>query len=279
MWEGLDDAKVAVIAPSIDAFNAKNQELEEAQVRAILAAAGIVDGGDGRADLPPRRRQRGARVEPGRRSTRTCASRPTDPVVLQVSRWDHLKDPEGVIRGFAEHAAAHETGAHLIYAGPAVEAVSDDPEGAAGARGGDRSCASRSSDEARRNVHLVCLPMDDAEENAVIVNALQRNASVVVQKSIAEGFGLTVAEAMWKGRPIVATAVGGIQDQVVDGESGVLLADARDLDAYGKAVRGLLEDPERAQRMGEAAKLRVRNEFLGARSLIDYLGLISRLLA
>ena len=55
---------------------------------------------------------------------------PEDPVVLQVSRWDHLKDPEGVIRGFAEHAAAHETGAHLIYAGPAVEAVSDDPEGA-----------------------------------------------------------------------------------------------------------------------------------------------------
>jgi trehalose synthase len=121
--------------------------------------------------------------------------------------------------------------------------------------------------------------MDDAEENAVIVNALQRNASVVVQKSIAEGFGLTVAEAMWKGRPIVATAVGGIQDQVVDGETGVLLDDARDLDAYGDAVRGLLEDPERAKKMGDAAKRRVRAQFLGARSLIDYLALISRLLA
>jgi len=123
------------------------------------------------------------------------------------------------------------------------------------------------SDEARRNVHLVCLPMDDAEENAVIVNALQRNASVVVQKSIAEGFGLTVAEAMWKGRPIVATRVGGIQDQVVDGETGVLLDDAHDLDAY-----------ERARRMGDAAQQRVRSQFLGARSLIDYLGLIARLL-
>ena len=196
---------------------------------------------------------------------------PADPVVLQVSRWDHLKDPEGVIRGFAEHASAHETGAHLIYAGPAVEAVSDDPEGAQVLEEAIELRESL-SDEARRNVHLVCLPMDDAEENAVIVNALQRNASVVVQKSIAEGFGLTVAEAMWKGRPIVATAVGGIQDQVVDGETGVLLADAHDLDAYGEAVRGLLEDPERAQRMGEAAKQRVRTEFLGARSLIDYLG-------
>jgi trehalose synthase len=276
-WEGLDADKVAIIAPSIDAFNAKNQELEDVQVHAILAAAGIVDGGDGE---PTFKRGDGseARVTSQARIYEDVRLTPADPVVLQVSRWDHLKDPEGVIRGFAEHASAHETGAHLIYAGPAVEAVSDDPEGAEVLQ---EAIAVREalSDEARRSVHLVCLPMDDAEENAVIVNALQRNAAVVVQKSIAEGFGLTVAEAMWKGRPIVATKVGGIQDQVVDGETGVLLADARDLDAYGEAVRGLLEDPERAQRMGDAAKLRVRDEFLGARSLIDYLGLIARLLA
>jgi trehalose synthase len=277
VWEGLDDAKVAVIAPSIDAFNAKNQELEDAQVHAILAAAGIVDGGDGEPNF-----KRGdgseARVESQAKIYEDVRLTPVDPVVLQVSRWDHLKDPEGVIRGFAEHASAHETGAHLIYAGPAVEAVSDDPEGAQVLQEAIELCESL-SDEARRNVHLVCLPMDDAEENAVIVNALQRNAAVVVQKSIAEGFGLTVAEAMWKGRPIVATAVGGIQDQVVDGETGVLLADAHDLDAYGEAVRGLLEDPERARKMGDAAMRRVRDQFLGPRSLIDYLGLISRLLA
>ena len=183
-----------------------------------------------------------------------------------------------MIRGFAEHGEAHRTGAHLVYAGPAVEAVSDDPEGAQVLQ---EAIELRESlpDAAQRSIHLVCLPLDDAEENAVIVNALQRVASVVVQKSIAEGFGLTVAEAMWKARPVVATAVGGIQDQIVDGESGVLLDDPRDLDAYGDAVRGLLEDPERARRMGEAAKARVRNEFLGARSLLDYLNLISRLLA
>ena len=135
-------------------------------------------------------------------------------------------------------------------------------------------------DGARRNIHLVCLPLDDAEENAVIVNALQRAADVVVQKSIAEGFGLTVAEAMWKARPVVATAVGGIQDQVVDGETRRAAATTRrDLDAYGDAVRALLEDPERAKAMGEAAKKRVRDGFLGARSLLDYLALISRLLA
>jgi trehalose synthase len=277
VWEGLDDAKVRVIAPSIDAFTAKNQELEPETVHAILAAAGIVDGGDGDATF-----KRGdgseARVQSQAELYEDTRLTPEDPIVLQVSRWDHLKDPEGVIRGFAEHAEAHRTGAHLIYAGPAVEAVSDDPEGAEVLK---EAIALRESlpDEARRNIHLVCLPMDDAEENAVIVNALQRIASVVVQKSIAEGFGLTVAEAMWKARPVVATAVGGIQDQIIDGETGVLLADPHDLDAYGVAVRELLEDPERARRMGEAAKTRVRDEFLGARSLLDYLDLISRLLA
>ena len=277
VWEGLDDAKVRVIAPSIDAFNAKNQELEPETVHAILAAAGIVDGGDGDATF-----ERGdgseARVQSRAQLHEDTRLTPEDPIVLQVSRWDRLKDPEGVIRGFAEHAEAHRTGAHLVYAGPAVEAVSDDPEGAEVL---EDAIALRESlpDEAQRSIHLVCLPMDDAEENAAIVNALQRIASVVVQKSIAEGFGLTVAEAMWKARPVVATAVGGIQDQIVDGESGVLLADARDLDAYGDAVRGLLEDPERARRMGEAAKTRVRDDFLGARSLLDYLALISRLLA
>jgi trehalose synthase len=277
VWDGLDDDKVRLIAPSIDAFNAKNQELEPQQVRGILAAAGIVDGGEGEPTF-----QRGdgseARVESQADLYEDSRLSPEDPIVLQVSRWDRLKDPAGVIRGFAEHAEAHETGAHLVYAGPAVEAVSDDPEGAQVL---EEAIALRESlpDDAQRSIHLVCLPMDDAEENAVIVNALQRAADVVVQKSIAEGFGLTVAEAMWKGRPVVATAVGGIQDQVIDGETGVLLRDPNDLDAYGDAVRGLLEDPARAKEMGEAARTRVRDEFLGARSLLDYLSLISRLLA
>jgi trehalose synthase len=276
VWEGLDDDKVEIIAPSIDAFNAKNQELEPEQVDAILAAAGIVDDGDGE---PTFKRGDGseARVENQAELFEDSRLTTADKIVLQVSRWDHLKDPEGVIRGFAEHSC-HETGAHLIYAGPAVDDVSDDPEGAAVLEDAKKLRAGLDED-ARRNVHLICLPLDDAEENAAIVNALQRAADVVVQKSIAEGFGLTVAEAMWKGRPIVATAVGGIQDQVIDGETGVLLEDPEDLDAYGDAVRTLLEDPERAQRLGKAAKLRVRDEFLGARSLLDYLNLVAKLLA
>ena len=92
--------------------------------------------------------------------------------------------------------------------------------------------------------------MADIEENAAIVNALQRHATVVVQKSLQEGFGLTVAEAMWKSRPVVASAVGGIQDQVVDGETGVLLEDPRDLRTFGEVVRELLDDRRRRERSG-----------------------------
>jgi trehalose synthase len=120
--------------------------------------------------------------------------------------------------------------------------------------------------------------MDDPEENAIMVNALQRHACVIVQKSLAEGFGLTVAEGMWKARPVVASRIGGIQDQIVHGETGLLLDDPRDLAAYGAAVTGLLADPERAKQMGARARERVRDRFLSVRSLLDYLALTRRLL-
>jgi trehalose synthase len=120
--------------------------------------------------------------------------------------------------------------------------------------------------------------MDDVEENAAIVNAIQRRADIVVQKSLAEGFGLTVAEAMWKERPVVATAVGGIQDQIVDGESGILVDDPADLAAFGSALRELLAEPDRARRIGHAARERIRAEFLGTSQLIRYLGFLERLL-
>jgi trehalose synthase len=120
--------------------------------------------------------------------------------------------------------------------------------------------------------------MEDVEENAAIVNALQRDAAVVVQKSLAEGFGLTVAEAMWKSRPVVASRIGGIQDQIEHGRSGILLDDPSALVAYGAAVRALLDDPARAAAMGRAAHERVRDRFLGTHSLLDYLTLLERLL-
>jgi len=97
-----------------------------------------------------------------------------------------------------------------------------------------------------------------------------------VQKSLAEGFGLTVSEAMWKGRPVVASRVGGIQDQVAEGETGRLV-DPCDLGAFAEAVRSLLDDPEAARLCGEAARRRVEERFLGPRHLEQYLGLFEDL--
>jgi trehalose synthase len=166
--------------------------------------------------------------------------------------------------------------AHLMLAGPAVAAVVDDPEGAL-VLDQTRAALERLPDGVRERCHLATLPMIDAEENAAIVNALQRHAAVVVQKSLAEGFGLTVAEAMWKARPVVASRVGGIQDQIEDGRSGVLLDDPADLEAFGAALTGLLRDPAGADRMGAEARERVREHYLNARHLIQYQAVFAEL--
>jgi trehalose synthase len=192
---------------------------------------------------------------------------------VQVSRWDRLKDHEGVMLGFAEHVAA-ATDAHLILAGPTVHGVADDPEGAEVFD--ELEAAWRQLAHARRTrVHLACLPMGDIEENASIVNALQRRATVIVQKSLQEGFGLTVAEAMWKARPVVASAVGGILDQIEDGVTGVLLQDPHDLDSFGKLVLGLLEEPQRRQEIGARAREHVRRNFLANRHAVQYIELFA----
>jgi trehalose synthase len=278
VWEDLDADRAHIIMPTIDAFAPKNQVLEPANVAAILATAGLVDAPPQQDPGPAFERQDGSTGEVTHRA-QLIEDRPLlpgDRYVLQVSRWDRLKDPLGVIDGFAEYVAPH-TDAHLVYAGPDVTAVSDDPEGAEVLEEA-RERWRTMDPHARSRIHLALLPMDDLEENAAIVNALQRGASVVVQKSLAEGFGLTVAEAMWKGRPVVASRIGGIQDQIDDGRNGVLLDNAEDLASYGKAVLALLEDPDRAAELGKAAAERVRERFLGSQSLLEYLGLLAEIL-
>jgi trehalose synthase len=276
VWEGIDRGRVAIIAPTIDVFTPKNVDIEADTVEAILRVTGLIAG-----DAPRPvsfERQDGTQGYVERRAT-IVEERPLPsdaPVLVQVSRWDALKDPRGVIRGFAEHVPDN-TGAHLVYAGPAVEAVADDPEGARVLRESIALCSQLPA-ETRSRVHLATLPMDDLDENAFIVNALQRHATVIAQKSLAEGFGLTVAEAMWKARPVVASRVGGIQEQISHGESGVLLDDPLDLEAFGGAVTALLREPRWADQLGRNARERVRERFLSARSLLDYAEVIRRVL-
>ncbi|MDH5314522.1 MAG: glycosyltransferase, partial [Actinomycetota bacterium] len=194
----------------------------------------------------------------------------------QVSRWDRLKDPLGVLTGFA--AGVHpELGAHLVLAGPQVDTVSDDPEGAE-AHSEVRAAWGALPHAERTRVHLASLPVDDLVENAVVVNALQRRADVVVQKSLAEGFGLTVTEAMWKERPVVGSRLGGIAEQIEHGRSGWLV-DPTDLAGFGEALSTLLRDDQLALEIGHAARHRVRSRFLAPHFLSAHLELALRVSA
>ncbi len=275
-WEGLDREKITVIQPTVDAFAPKNAEQTREQSLAILASAGVIAHETNADPLFTRSDGTPGRVDRCADMVEVDPLRATDHVVVQVSRWDRLKDPLGVINGFVDHIAGN-VDAHLMLAGPSTASVADDPEGAGILTAVNERWASL-PDDVRRRVHLASLPMADIEENAAIVNALQRHAAVVVQKSLAEGFGLTVSEAMWKARPVVGSRVGGIQDQIESGHSGMLISDPHDLSAYGEAVTKLLSDPGYAHDMGDAAKLRVRDHFLGPYSLMRYFGLIDRLI-
>lgn len=278
--ECCDQSRSLIIPPSIDPFSPKNQPMTDPAVRSILVNTGIVEGPPG--EVPPVfQREDGS---PGRVDRQADVMRhgraPTwdVPLVVQVSRWDPLKDPAGVIEGYIEYlrVASNGSRAQLVLAGPNVHAITDDHEQAAVY---DQVLdAWRELPHGIRNrVHLVCLPMADIDENAAIVNALQTHAAVVVQKSLKEGFGLTVTEAMWKARPVLASAVGGIQDQVEDGVQGLLLDDPRDIAAFATKLDILLSDPEAAAAMGAAARERVKERYLGLTSLSTYAHLITRL--
>ena len=276
----MDRSRVRVIPPSLDPFSAKNSALLPADVDATLRQAGLV----------ARPAERGSNLAFDRRDGTTGTVRrhrnllvtgdvvPADArVVLQVSRWDRLKDMAGVLTAFTNNLPGLPGDTHLMLAGPDVLAVSDDPEGAEVLV----ECVDlwkRLPAAAQHRVHLVSLPMDDVDENAHLVNALQRHATVVVQKSLVEGFGLTVTEPMWKSRPVVASAVGGIQDQIVDGVNGLLLADPTDLDGFAELVARVLTDDDLARRLGDAAGQRVRAQYLADRHLIQYAQLFEELL-
>ena len=157
-----------------------------------------------------------------------------------------------MLQGFSRHVP-HELGAHLLLAGPATASVSDDPEGDQVLQQVRRAGAALPRAD-RDRVHLACLPMEDLEENAAMVNA----------------------EAMWKARPVLASRVGGIQDQIRHGTSGLLLEDPSDLVGFGRAIRTLLTDRDQAQRLGVAAHRRVGQEYLAPRRLTQELDLIDR---
>lgn len=266
---------VSIIPPSIDPFSPKNQSLPQGDLHHMLTRMGLMSGA---SDGPVTYRHRDGTLGVLRGRASVVGSGPMTGLpgnlVVQVSRWDRLKDMAGVMTGFASRVV-DRVDAQLLLVGPSVDEVADDPEGADVLAECHATWESL-PESARRHIRLVTLPMDDVDENAVMVNALQRSATVIVQKSLVEGFGLTVAEGMWKGKPVVASRVGGIVDQLTPG-TGILLDDPTDLDTYGDSLAELLERPREIAQLGENARQRILQDFVTDRHLLQYSDLIQRL--
>jgi trehalose synthase len=271
-WIGPD--RSAVIAPMLDVFSPKNQHLDAATQTAILVRAGLMNADVASAPVFERLDGTPAVVE-----HTAAVVRPEEPVpsdarlVVQVSHWDRVKDMIGVLRAFA--AFVDDANAHLVLAGPEPDGFMLHPE----SREVFAECVDAWSGlraDARRRVHLACLPTNDTDENSVIVNALQRRADVVVQKSLAQGFSTAVAEAMLKARPIVASATGGMRGQITDRRHGLLVNDPTDPAAFAASVSELLTNPSLADELRTNAHARARDEYLLDRYFVRYVALLAQ---
>lgn len=239
---------LVVCAPAIEPDAPKNRDLGAAEVTALLAEAGLTS----------------AVTSPLAVVDQVRPMPPSARMVLQVSRWDPLKDMPGVLRLMP----ALPADVHLVLAGTNPEEIPDDPEGMA-VLAEVRRTRDDLPEPVRRRVHLVRTSLRDPHRAALLVNALQRRADVVVQKSLAEGFGLTVTEAMAKGRPVVAGDVGGLRKQIEHGRTG-LLVDPTDAGAVAAAVNRLLSSPEERLRIGAAAAAAAIRDYTMTRLVADY---------
>ena len=186
---------------------------------------------------------------------------PTDkPIIAQVSRMDPWKDPEGVLEVY--HLVREKVDCRLLYC---YNLATDDPEGMeiySKIRGKTQKLA--------ENGDVIFV----VGNNDLLVNAIQRFADVIIQKSTREGFALTVTEALWKAKAVVGGNVGGIPIQIKDGHTGFLV-NPHDYKECADRIIRLLQEPKLAQEMGEKAKEHVRNNFLTTRLLSDYLDLLA----
>ncbi|MFP4083098.1 MAG: glycosyltransferase [Candidatus Aminicenantes bacterium] len=185
---------------------------------------------------------------------------PTDkPLITQISRFDPWKDPEGVLKAF--EMVKEKVDCRLVYC---YNLAPDDPEGI--------KMYNKMEKKARKHREKgdVLFVLGD---NQILVNALQRKSAVVLQKSTREGFGLTVAEAQWKGTPVVASNIGGIPEQAVNNKTGFLV-DPDDIQGCADKVITLLQDKKLAREMGKQGKEYIRNKFLITRHVLDYLTLL-----
>nr|VFK47392.1 MAG: trehalose synthase [Candidatus Kentron sp. SD] len=280
--------RITIIHPALDPLTDKNRPLSFTEIVEILCAGGLVSPPHpvAVADFSHRARQLSANGQLQDCEDKGIFYRPT---VLQVSRWDRLKGWEYLLQGFARmKREAQRNGANraadrfpffarLILAGPDPAYILDDIEGTAAFEEIRQAFVSLDPD-IQSDVTVYLLPMASGPENALIVNALQRIASVVVQNSIEEAFGLSAAEALWKGRPLLASSAFGLRLQIDDGIDGALINDATDPGQISKRLLELLASPGHRSALGEMARHRSVDNALIFRKISKYLDLLSRMI-
>jgi trehalose synthase len=263
-----------LVRPALDPYSHKNRQLRVPEAVEILACAGLMIPQE--PPLAPMFSRPAERLQPN--GTFQPATIPEDlgilyhPTIMEVSRWDRLKGWVPLVEGFVKlkqsvasmAASPHRRmleRARLLLAGPEPAAVKDDPE-AVEVLSELCSLYQRLSPDMQREIALLSLPMTDFRENALMVSALQTTATVVVQNSIREGFGLTATEPMWKGTPVLVSSACGLRQQIRPGIDGEMVKNANDPAEIAAGLDRLLADPERRAIMARNAQRRVRDEFL-----------------
>ncbi len=269
-WEMIPPERVAVLEPTIDPFSPKNEEISPEVILAIVDQIGLSDSGIetapvfARPDGTPYRLSASAQIDQD-------APLPAQaPLALQISGWERLKSQRRLLELFAE--GLRDSTAHLAIAGPMIDPRSERGEEAE-VLDELRSARVALPTPVKERVHLAQLSVEDLDENAIMVNALQRQADVIVDNAEREAFGLSIAEAMLKGQPILARRTGGTEEQIVDGVSGVLVETGDD-DRFAASLRELLADPRRREVLGIGARAQAMKGSLTIDHLADYIGVI-----
>ena len=279
--------RASVMSPTIDPLSHKNRELSPHKLAGVLCNSALTK--TEHPVLTPPFQHPVLRLQPD--GTLLPADRRTDigllfrPVVTQISRWDSLKGFRPLLDGFRalkRRAKSATPPRHrrrleivrLALAGPDPSSIQDDPGARETLR--DLTDAFRALEpHEHADIGVFALPLHSVKENALMVNALQRCSTVVVQNSLREGFGLTVTEAMWKAVPVLGTRAWGLRQQIRDGLDGRLVSDPADPEEIARTLDEMLADPAQRFAWGQSGQRRVHESFLVFRQVREWLRLLA----
>ncbi|MCK0160386.1 glycosyltransferase [Allomuricauda sp. F6463D] len=282
--------RTSIIPPAIDPLSHKNRELQLHKCIGILYQSGILD--DHKAILYNRYNHLVRKVMPDGSFDVLDAGENLDliyrPIVTEISRWDRLKGFKELMEAFIKMKLDNRKNGDpesleykriemtlLVLGGPDPAFVSDDPEGKEVLKELVKTYMEIDR-HLQNDIAILLLPLDNPKENALIVNALQRTSSIIVQNSIQEGFGLTATEAMWKRKPVLVSNAAGLKFQAIHNKTGQINPDPTDIESLSKTLVYMLNHPKERDKWGFNGQLRVIQNFTLFSQLISWLEVLSK---